>query len=349
MPYAKSRLGVDEGALGLLLLCLGLGSVLAMLAAGPLTARFGSRPVIVIGGAGMALLLPMLAIAPTPLTLGVALFGFGAFLGAMEVGMNIHAVEVEKAGGRPMMAGFHGLFSIGGFFGSTIMTLWLSASLGAAWGTAISALVMLVLLAVAYPRLLTHVHVEKAPLFVAPKGLVLLLAGLATITFLAEGAILDWSALLLTGTGLVNEAQGGLGYMVFAIAMTFGRLTGDWVTARLGDRQMMFWGGIIAVAGFIVLLLAPVAAVALLGFGLIGLGASNVVPVLFRQAGNQKDMPSGLAVAAITTTGYAGILVGPAGVGFVAHGIGLPSAFWIIAGLMCLVPVCAHIVTRARA
>ena len=112
----------------------------------------------------------------------------------------------------------------------------------------------------------------------------LLLALLAAITFLVEGAMLDWGALLVIGAGLVSEAQGGIGYIVFSIAMTAGRLGGDAVVARIGDRATLFWGSIIAIAGFVVLLRAPVAAVAIGGFLLIGLGASNLVPVLFRRA-----------------------------------------------------------------
>lgn len=107
----------------------------------------------------------------------------------------------------------------------------------------------------------------------------------------------------------------------------------------------MTWGGVIAVAGFVVLLLSPIAAIALAGFLLIGVGAANIVPILFRRAGSQRVMPAALGVAAITTTGYAGILVGPAAVGVVAKGMGLPFAFGMLAGLLCAVPACAHFVT----
>ena len=130
--------------------------------------------------------------------------------------------------------------------------------------------------------------------------------------------------------------------------MTIGRLAGDAVTNRVGDRAVLFWGGILAVVGFAVLLLSPGIAIALAGFILIGLGASNIVPVLFRKAGSQRVMPSALAIGAITTTGYAGILVGPAGIGLVAEAIGLKTAFWMLAALMCLVPATANIIAAGR-
>ncbi|CAD6529703.1 Inner membrane protein YbjJ [Paraburkholderia sabiae] len=349
VPFAKQRLGVDDGVLGMLLLCIGLGSVVAMVITGALSARYGSKPIIVAGGCGLAVILPLLSVVSTPITLGAALLAFGASLGSLDVAMNIHAVEVERAAGKPLMSGFHALFSVGGFAGSTLMTFLLSMQLGAFESTLLCAVLMLGAIVVARSRLIETAEANDGPLFVAPRGIVLLLAALTAITFLVEGALLDWSALLITGAGLVAANQGGVGYMLFSIAMTAGRLGGDAVTARVGDRAMVFWGGVVATAGFVVLLTAPLAVIAMAGFLLIGLGASNVVPVLFRQAGSQRAMPSALAVVAITTTGYAGNLVGPAGVGFVAKGVGLPGAFWLLALLLCLVPCCARLVTAQRA
>lgn len=346
VPYAKDRLGVDDGVLGGMLLCLGLGSVAAMLATGALSARYGAKPIILAGGFGLALFLPVLTIADTPLTLGIALALFGASLGSIDVAMNIHAVEVEKDAPKPLMSGFHALFSIGGFAGALLVTLLLSAKAGPLLTTLLCSVVMLAAMAFTWPRLLSTVPADDAPLFVAPRGIVILLSALAAITFLVEGAVLDWSALLLTSEGRVEPSQGGIGYMLFAIAMTVGRLCGDAITAKLGDRPTLLWGGIVAIVGFAVLLLAPGTVLAMSGFLLIGLGASNIVPVLFRRAGSQTVMPSGLAVAAITTTGYAGVLVGPAGVGFVAKYTGLPISFWLLAALLLLVPLCAGIVTR---
>jgi predicted MFS family arabinose efflux permease len=346
VPFAKQRLGVDDGVLGLLLLCIGVGSVIAMVLTGALSARYGSKPIILAAGMGLAVVLPLLSIASTPLMLAVALLAFGAFLGSLDVAMNIHAVDVERAQGRPSMSGFHALFSVGGFIGSAVMTFLLSLRIGTLASTLPCAALMGVAIMTARPRLLASVHASDGPLFAMPRGVVLLLAGLAAITFLVEGALLDWSALLITGKGFVSAARGGLGYLFFSIAMTAGRFGGDALTARIGDRAAMFWGGLLAIGGFVVLLLAPAVTLAMSGFVLIGLGASNVVPVLFRHAGSQCAMPSALAVAAITTTGYAGQLAGPAGVGMIAKAVGLPAAFWVLAALMCLVPVCARVATR---
>jgi MFS family permease len=349
VPFAKERLQVDDGALGLLLLCLGVGSVALMFLTGVLNARYGSRPIILAGGFGLAVLLPLLVVASSPVSMGITLFAFGAALGSLDVAMNIHAVEVERAAGRPLMSGFHALFSVGGFAGAIVMTFLLSSNVGPFASTLLPALLMSITMAVAAPGLLRASRSERAPLFVAPHGIVLLLAALAAVMFLVEGAILEWSALLVTEKGLVAQAQGGLGYSIFAIAMTAGRLSGDFVSARVGDRALLFWGGLVTMAGFTLLLAAPIRAVAMSGFLLIGLGASNIVPVVFRGAGAQRAMPAGHAVAAITTAGYSGILVGPAGIGFVARTAGLPVAFWLLAALVGAVVLSARSVTAQRA
>jgi len=346
VPFAKHRLGIDDAILGLLLLCIGAGSVIAMIATGPLSARYGSKPVIVASGFSLAALLPFLSVAATPLTLGSALLLFGAALGSLDVAINVHAVEVERASDHPLMSGFHALFSIGGFAGAGMMTLFLSHGIDILVGSLISAALMAGALAIAGPRLLSQASPEEAPLFVLPRGFVLLLSVLAMVTFLAEGAMLDWSALLVTQIGLLEVSQGGVGYILFALAMTVGRLVGDRLVALIGDFITLSGGGLVAIAGFVTILAVPIVPIALAGFVLIGFGASNIVPILFRRAGNQTGMPPALAISALTTLGYAGILVGPAVIGILAKAIGLPSAFWMLGALLLLVPLTARRVAR---
>jgi predicted MFS family arabinose efflux permease len=341
-PFAKTRLRVDDAQLGLLLLCLGVGSLLAMPVTGTVGVRIGSRPMILLGGVGLGVVLPALAYAGSPPALALALLVFGASLGTIDVAMNAHAVQVEAAAGRSLMSGFHAMFSIGGFAGAGFMTLLLSLGFSPLWSALSSAVLILLAMVGAARGLLRTRQAAGEAVFARPRGVVLLIAGLAAVAFLVEGAMLDWGALLITGKGLATVAQGGLGFMSFSIAMTVGRLCGDAVVNRLGGRRTLIGSGLIAVAGFVVLLTAPNILVAMAGFLLIGLGASNVVPVLFSAAGRQKVMPPTLAIAAITTMAYAGVLAGPPLVGFVAEGIGLTGSFWVLAALMCLAPLLAR-------
>ncbi|WP_373354451.1 MFS transporter [Pseudoroseicyclus sp. CXY001] len=340
IPFAKERVGADEGLLGLLLLCLGIGSVIAMPLTGTIAARTGPRPVILIGGAGLVLATPFLMIAAGPLALGAALFVFGASLGSLDVAMNVHAVEVERRDTRPLMSGFHAMFSVGGILGAGGATLMLTLGAGPI-ATALTAAVLAALaLAVAAPGLLRAGGEEPPPLAL-PRGIVLLFAGLAAVCFLAEGAVLDWGALLLTGLDRLDAAQAGLGYMAFSVTMTAGRLTGDRIVAALGRFHVLFWGGLIASAGIVLAVMLPGAA-ALAGFALIGVGAANLVPVVFSLTGKQTLMPPALAIAAVTTTGYAGVLLGPALIGFLADWTSLPLAFGMLAVLMLAFPLTAR-------
>jgi predicted MFS family arabinose efflux permease len=348
VPFAKNRLLVDNALLGLLLLCLGTGSMVAMLFTGGLSARYGSRPIIIATGLGMALFLPLLTLARTPLELGSALFAFGAALGSLDVAMNIHAIEVERAAQRPLMSGFHGLYSAGGIGGATLLTSMLSMHLGTLVTTLTCSMLMALMILVAWPRLLRTRQRQAMQWMIIPRGVVWLLAALACITFLAEGAVLDWGALFIAGAGLVSMAHSGVGYILFSIAMTIGRLSGDAVARHIRDASILFYGSLVAIAGFVVLILAPWAPIALLGFMIIGLGASNIVPVLFRQGGGQQMMPIGLAVASITTAGYAGVLLGPAAIGLIAKHAGLPAGLWTVAGLLCIVAVAARSAVISR-
>ena len=161
VPFAKQRLAVDDGTLGLLLLCIGIGSVVAMLLTGPLSSRCGSKPVILAGGFGLAVILPVLSVAATPTTVALALLAFGASLGSIDVAMNVHAVEVERAADQPLMSGFHALFSIGGFEGSTLTTFLLSLRVALLGGTLFCSAIMMAAMTLARPRPMTGAQGEK--------------------------------------------------------------------------------------------------------------------------------------------------------------------------------------------
>ncbi|SMQ58655.1 Sugar phosphate permease [Devosia lucknowensis] len=348
VPFAKARVGVEDGALGLLLLCLGLGSIIAMPITGILASRFGCRAVIVASSIAVAIVLPFLAIVDTVAGLAIALALFGASVGTVDVAMNIQAVMVEKDSGRTMMPGFHGLFSLGGIVGAGGVSLILAAGMAPLAATLVISAMLVGLLVFSFPGLLPYGNQEAGdtPLFVVPKGIVIFIGLLCFLVFLGEGAILDWSALFLIGTHQVDPAQAGFGYTMFAIAMTLGRLTGDVIVRTLGGMKVVVGGGLVAAAGFLLAVFAPAQPLAFAGFLLVGIGASNIVPVLFTAAGNQTRMPPSLAIAAITTLGYAGILAGPAAIGFVAQHWSLGIAFVLVAAGLLFVAVSWPIARR---
>ncbi|WP_114195381.1 MFS transporter [Edaphovirga cremea] len=347
VPFVKQRLLIDDGALGLLLLCIGAGSMLAMPLTGILTGKLGCRTVILVAAAFICLDLPLLVLMDSTYGMALALLFFGASIGMLDVAMNIQAVGVEKASGRAMMSGFHGFFSVGSIAGALGVSALLWAGFSAL-SAIISTVVLIVLLTLLASRHLWRDRNEhqEGPMLVLPRGWVVFLGFLCFVMFLAEGSMLDWSALfLISSHGFVTE-QAGIGYAAFSIAMTLGRLNGDRIVNALGRYRVLLLGSLCASAGIVLAISINNAMVAILGFVMVGIGASNLVPIVFSAAGNQTAMPANLAIASVTTLGYAGILAGPALIGFIAQLSSLPIAFGCVAALLLVVTASARTVTR---
>ena len=343
VPYAKARAQIEDGMLGMLLLCLGVGSLIAMPLAGALTAKLGCRVVISTASLIVCLALPFLATLSSLPMLMISLFVFGAGIGTLDVSINVQAVIVERASGRTMMSGFHGMFSLGGIVGAAGV----AALLGLGLSPVLAVLVVLVLialsLAASFAALLPYGSTSDGPLFAIPRGVVLLIGLVCFVVFMMEGSVLDWSAVLLSSYHKMPTEHAGLGYAAFALTMTIGRLTGDAIVRRLGSFRVVFIGGICAALGVLVTLL-PAWPVALVGYALVGVGCSNIVPVMFSAVGRQKIMPENVAVPAISTLGYAGVLIGPAAIGFISHLASLPVAFIIMTALLLAVSASARFI-----
>lgn len=339
VPYAKARAGLDEGTLGLLLLCLGVGSILAMPLAGILATRFGCRKVATGGTLLICAALPLLATVSSIPALIATLFMFGAGLGTVDSTVNLQAVIVERASGKHMMSGFHGLFSLGGIVGAAGVSALLGLGLTPLAAMLVVVAVLIGALVKAVPHMLPYGSESSGPAFAIPHGIVLFIGGMCFIVFLTEGAALDWSAVFLAQERGIDTAYAGLGYAAFALTMTAGRLLGDRIVRSVGATRIILFGGLLAAAGLFLATFAPSWEAALLGYALVGAGCSNIVPVLYTAVGKQTVMPESIAVPAITTLGYAGILAGPAVIGFVAHASSLSFAFGLMALLLVAVAI----------
>lgn len=340
VPFAKTNTGVNDALLGTLLLCLGFGAMVAMPVTGILTSRYGCRKVI---GAAVVIILvsiPFLSLVTSPLLLGLSLLIFGIGVGITDCAMNVQAILVEKSSAKPLMSGFHGLFSVGGIAGAGVMTGLMSLGFGVVTSTLIVAVLVLFLLLISFKALLPYANPMEGPAFAIPKGIVLVIGMICFIIFMAEGTVLDWGALYLVESRNIPETLGGLGFATFAIAMTFGRLTGDYVVARFGALKVVILGSAVAATGFLMLVNSYALPLVLTGYLLIGLGCANIVPVMFSQIGKQKSMPQMVAVPAVTSVGYLGILAGPAIIGYIAwhssiaHGFIFVTLLVVVAALL---------------
>jgi MFS family permease len=334
IPAVQASLGLSPATLGAALAGLGAGSFVAMPLTGWLIARLGSRPVA--SGATIAccvaILLPALGVnAPT---LAIALAVLGAAMGAMDVAMNAQGVELEHHLGRPVMATFHALFSLGGMAGAAAGGVIAARGVHVIAHFTAVALLIFTLAAVTLPWLL---RVPPAPreaagrLRVSPA--LIGLSVLAAIFMIAEGAMADWTPVYLASELGTGPGTAAAGYAVFSAAMTIGRLAGDRLTLRIGRVRLVRAGAALAAVSLAAALLVARVPAALAGFFAVGLGFSAIIPLVFSAAGRLDARSAGPGLAAVTTAGYLGFLAGPPVLGFIADRVTLPFALGLVVGL----------------
>ncbi len=357
VPAVKRALGTSDGPLGLALLGLGVGAGAALLAAGPLVARFGSRPVVRVAGLALcaALLGPGLAGSLPALALTLALFG--ACAGLMDVAMNAHGSLVERAYGRPVMASFHGLWSVGGLLGAVTGGLAASAGWSPARHFAVAGICLGVTVLAGTSRLLPA-SFDRAVEAGAPRPArrkvrsswtpaLVALGVVGFSSFFGEGSAHDWSAVYLRDVLGTGPGMAAAGFAAFSLAMATVRFTGDRLSARFGPVRLVRASGLVAAGGFGLALLAdrPVAGVA--GFALLGAGLACVVPITFSAAGHLQDGPAGVAISRVAAISYLATFAGPALIGITADLVGLPLALGIPVVLAGVIAACARAVATA--
>lgn len=331
IPILKYKLGISDGDLSILLIAFGVGSISSMFVSGVLAAKFGCRIIYLFSVILATVLLPVIMTIDNFLLIALFISLFGASVGAMDVIVNIQAVQVEKIADRSLMPRFHALFSFGAFIGVCTTSLLLLIGLTANLCLLLTAVIIATLLRRSVPNILREVETSSSNNFVFPKGKVILLGLLCFIAYIVEGSMLDWSGVLLVDQHAVSIRYSGIGYAVFSVTMTIGRFYGGYFVDNLGKSKTFLISSFLAFIGLIMLWLSSGLSIAVLAFLMIGLGVANIAPLLFTAAGNQSVMPVTLAVAAISTIGYSGILMGPGIVGAIAHFSSISDAFLVLA------------------
>ncbi|MET9359360.1 MFS transporter [Streptomyces sp. NPDC006632] len=337
IPAIKQQTGASAGELGLALLGVSAGAVVTMVLTGRLCRRFGSHPVTVACGGLMALAIALPPQTHSALALGLVLLLFGAAYGGVNVAMNSAAVDLVAALRRPVMPSFHAAFSLGGMVGAGVGAL-VAGNLSATshlmaltgFGLLVTALAGRVLLWHPAPVHPSTPHARGRRLDGRSRRLVLLFGAIALCTAYGEGAMADWGALHLEQDLAAAPGIAAVGYSLFALAMTAGRLSGTVLLERLGQTRTLVVGGLTACAGMLLGALAPQIWLALAGFAVMGLGLANIFPVAVARAGALAG-PGG--VAAASTLGYGGMLLGPPAIGLLAEWASLPVALTTVAAL----------------
>jgi len=347
VPTVQARMGIDTGMLSMVLLTVAAGALLAMPLMGGLTGRWGTRRMVLLSGFAFAAMTPLIMGAPSLPLLFIAAFLFGVSNGALDVAMNANASEVETARGLPTMSSFHGFFSLGGLFGAGIGGLLVGQGLGHGQGALMIGVVTAVVLALSAPRVMGFAATHGAGShFSLPRGAALGLGLLALLCFAVEGALVDWSALLMEERTGATPASAPLGFSAFSIAMAACRFAGDRLIVRFGALRIMVVGGLAMFAGLALAVASTHFVLAAVGFALVGLGAANVVPLLFGAAARIPGMSAGNGVAAVATLGYGGLLLAPPVLGWVAMHSSIMVALGALSLSGLVIALSARIIKR---
>lgn len=333
IPGMQQKLQLNDAALGGVLFALPCGLMVSLPLAGWLVAKFGSRLILITAAVLYSSILPVLGFAVETWQLVTGLFFFGMAGNLFNISVNTQAIGTESLYGRPIMASYHGLWSLAGFSGAAIGNLFISLN-WLPWQH------WLVITALAWTTIfLMRRHLinrdagvdEKRPIFARPDRSLINLGIIAFCSMVCEGTMFDWSNVYFHKVILPPKALAGIGLAAFMSTMAAGRFFGDWVATRLGVRRILQISGILTAAGLLVAIAFPWLLPALLGFLLVGAGVSSVVPLVYSAAGRSKRLSPGVALAAVSTLGYLGFLFGPPFIGFIAQLSSLRVSLGLIA------------------
>lgn len=288
---------------------------------------------MIIGSVFYPLILLLLASSTSVVELVLSLFSFGIMGNLINIAMNTQAVGVETLYGRSVMASFHGLWSLAGFTGAVIGTFFVSKGFPPLIHFSIVSAVAFILVLLSYKFSLPHDVGKRQSerVFVKPDKKILLLGFIAFCTLLCEGAMSDWSGIYFKKIVEAPASLITLGYVAFTSTMALGRFVGDWLVTKLGVKRMLEISGSTVTFGLLLAVLYPTLSSATAGFFLVGFGVSSVVPIVYGLAGKSTTMSAGTALAAVSTIGFLGFLIGPPLIGFIAQAISLRWSFTLIA------------------
>jgi predicted MFS family arabinose efflux permease len=342
IPTVKAHYSVGEQALGMVMLATGLGAVLGLTQAGRLINRYGPRQVVLVAASLSPLAIALVLAAGDYALVLVLMLMFGAVSSVFDVAMNVAATDIERQAQRPVMSGFHGMFSAGGMGGAGLGALALSSGVAAEHHLWASSLVCLLLGWWGATKLSPGREAASGASFFFARGPLSLMGVLAALGLLCEGAMYDWSVLYLREGLHADAGRAAWAYASFSGAMAAGRFGGDWARARVSAEVLMGCSALLAAFGMTAALLSGSVWSALLGFALVGLGLANVVPLLFVAAGKVPGVASAHGIAIVSAMGYLGMMGGPALIGLVAQTYTLTAALGLVVAFALVLAAASH-------
>lgn len=350
IPTIQQNMGLSEAGLGAVLLALPTGLMFSLPVSGWLVSRAGSRSIVIASALLFSILLIGIGLAENLSALVICLFAFGFASNMLNISMNTQAVGVEAMYGRSVMASFHGLWSVAGFAGAAVGSLMIGNNIVPFYHFIVIMVVCWLIVAAGFRYTVKEDSRKdgKQPAFVLPDKSLILLGVIAFCSMICEGTMFDWSGVYFKKVILAEKALIGAGYMAFMFTMASSRFVADWFTTRFGLSRILQASGLLTSTGLLIAVIFPYPAPAVAGFFLVGIGVSSVVPLVYSEAGKSKTMSPGVALAAVSTIGYLGFLLGPPLVGFVAEITSLRVSFLLIALMGLAIAVLGRLQSRSR-
>ncbi|MBL4678471.1 MAG: MFS transporter [Mucilaginibacter sp.] len=341
----QQTLKLSDAALGGVLFSLPVGLICSLPFSGWIITRIGSRNLLIAALTVYCVTLATLGLAQNTFQLICCLLLFGFASNAVNISVNTQAVAAEEMYGRPILASFHGLWSLAGFTGAAIGTFMIGRAIVPLHHFVMIMLVVLLTILTTSRYLKFDKPESAGPVFVMPDKSLIKLGLIAFCSMICEGAMFDWSVIYFKKVVLAPKEIMGLGYTAFMFTMATGRFIADSFSHRFGLKRTLQISGLLTATGLAIAVIFPYVYTALGGFLLVGFGVSSVVPLVYSAAGKSKTMSPGVAIAAVSTISFMGFLVGPPVIGFIAGALSLRASFTLIA----LMGICVSVFsTKAK-
>ncbi|RIJ50662.1 MFS transporter [Maribellus luteus] len=335
IPDIKTSLHLSDGAFGSILFALPVGQFLMMPFSGKLVTRFGSHNVLKVGLPLYTLALTGIGLVQAGWQLAVVLFLFGLTGNMCNISVNTQGVAAERLYGRPIMASFHGGWSLAGFTGALIGLLMINLKVQPMWHFITIIFIVWVIVRINYPYLVRvdadpQKHEPRRKFFMKPDGVLLQLGIIGFFSMASEGAMFDWSGVYFKDVVKAPESLVILGYTSFMIMMATGRFLADYLISKIGRKRLMQICGVMISTGLFTSVIFPYLVPSTLAFMLVGLGVSSIVPTVYSTAGKHEKIPPGIALATVSSVSFLGFLMGPPLIGFIAEAFGLRYSYAVI-------------------
>ena len=341
----QQNLNLTDAALGGVLFAMPVGLMCSLPFSGWVITKIGSRKLLIGALIVYSSCLVTLGLAQNTLQLIICLTLFGFASNAVNISVNTQAVAAEELYQKPILASFHGIWSLAGFTGAGIGTFMIGKNIIPFYHFGVVFIVIIATIALVSGYLKNDKVASSGPVFVMPDNSLIKLGIIAFCSLICEGAMFDWSVIYFKKVVLAHGAWIGAGYTAFMLTMATGRFIADWFAHRFGLKRTLQISGMLTATGLLVAVIFPYLYTALAGFLLVGFGVSSVVPLVYSAAGRSKTMSPGVALAAVSTIGFMGFLFGPPVIGFIAGLASLRASFTLIAAMGICVTIFS---TKAR-